>query len=359
MFRITCLLLTFLVACGSGSASSSNPTGSSSSSTTGGTPTPTPAPAAAAIAHARCGWIGAGDATSAAAFVADPSRFDVIHPDWYALTGDPGNLRAYRGADDAGVLAAAHDNHVEVIPLIAGVDNASYIHSMISDTYARGAHIHALVQLATTHGYDGIDIDYEHQPEHDRAAFTEFMTELATAMHAAGKQVSLAVQGETRDATVWDYAALARVVDHIHIMGYDFHYLGSHLGPTSPLGWIQAVAAFAAHTGHPEKFILGLPNYGLASGWYGTLSVCAAACTGPIQPTTTEMETCPFNTSDHFQAGRAPSCKSARGTIFFDDLLSLEEKVSAAHAAGLGGIGEWTVGGEPEGFSAMLSKYYP
>src|SRR5437660_11609234 len=102
-------------------------------------------------------------------------------------------------------------------------------------------------------------------------------------MHAAGKQVSIAVPGLEQGATnnAWDYDALSAVLDQLHIMGYDYHWLGGdHAGPTAPLGWIDAVGVHAAATGHAKKFVLGLPNYGLNTGWFGTLKQSAAACTG-------------------------------------------------------------------------------
>jgi spore germination protein YaaH len=360
MFRTACLLtlVITITACGSGSGSSSTSSSTPDPAPTTGAGTTTPTPTTTAR-HARCGYIGAGDSAGATAFLSDPTRFDAIHPDWWSLTKDGVHLKAYVGADDGDVIAAARTNGVRLEPLIAGVDNPSYILSMLHDPNNRAAHVKELVDLANAHGYDGLEIDYEHQPGTDRPLFTEFMSELATAMHAAGKTVSAAISGDPHDTTVYDYVGLSAVIDHLHIMGYDYHWLGSHSGPTAPLGWIQAVVARAAATGHADKFILAVPNYGLAPGWYGSLTECAAACTGPMSETTTEMESCPFNVDDHYAAGRAPNCNSSHGLLYFDDLGSLEERVAAARAAGIGGIGEWTIGGEPAGFSDMLKRHYP
>jgi spore germination protein YaaH len=141
-------------------------------------------------------------------------------------------------------------------------------------------------------------------------------------------------------------------------MGYDYHWSGSHAGPLAPLGWIQAVAHHAAATGAGDRFILALGNYAYTPTSYCSLADCAALCTASDVVTTTEMQSCIFNVDDHFGAGRAPNCTVAGGTMFFDDTASLEEKVQAAADAGLGGVGHWTIGKEPDGFAAMVKKYY-
>jgi spore germination protein YaaH len=63
--------------------------------------------------------------------------------------------------------------------------------------------------------------------------------------------------------------------------------------------------------------------------------------------------------------GRSPNAALANGDrMFFEDLGSLEEKVEAAAEGGLGGIGYWSVGGEPEdpagrSFFAMVRGHFP
>lgn len=310
------------------------------------------------MAHRRCGWIGADDTTGYAVFVANPSFFDAIHPDWYAIANDSVGLRPILGVDDPGVLAAAAKHHVKVIPLIAGVEDVSLVRTMINDPVRRAAHVKALVALAQSKGYDGLDIDYEHLwTAGDRVPYTAFILALATAMHAAGKEISIASPALDHDGhdNAFSYHDLVPVLDRIHLMGYDYHSLGTHAGPTSPLGWIDAVGVYAAATGHPEKFILGLPNYGVTPSYYCKLSSCAASCTSSIATTTDHMLTCSYG---HWNSGRSLNCTSPHGQLFFDDTLSLEEKVRAAKAHGLGGITYWTLGNEPPGFFAMVAKYY-
>ena len=310
------------------------------------------------MSHHRCGWIFTVDPAAAQTFIQNAAYYDAIHPDWFALQSDSVAIRPLKDVDDAAVIAAARAHHVAVIPLVTSVESVDYTRTMISDPSKRAAHIAQLVQLAQSHGYDGLDLDYEHlwNPS-DKVPLLAFIQQFAAAMHAAGKSASMATPALDGPSSVWDYAAVSAALDDVHMMGYDFHTIGTHAGPTAPLGWIDQVNAFAQSTGHPEKFILGLPNYGVTTSSACTLSTCAATCTSPISVTTGEMDNCQSNTA-HYRAGRILNCNTAAGMLFFDDAQSLEEKVASAKSHSIGGIGYWNVGGEPAGYFEMVKKYY-
>src|SRR5205814_3726222 len=112
----------------------------------------------------------------------------------------------------------------------------------------------------TAHRYDGVDIDYENLWQaSDRAGLTALLAELAIAMHAQGKEVSMAVPSLDHEASDngYDYGALAQSVDRIHLMGYDFHAIGSdHAGPIAPLGWLRGVLTHVQQVSQPGKFSL-------------------------------------------------------------------------------------------------------
>jgi spore germination protein YaaH len=314
--------------------------------------------------HARCGWLGADDTAGYAVFAAHAAFFDVVHPDWYKLdTNDLVSVDALTGEGDATVLDAAAANGVKVWPLVAGVDDdpngAPYVRQMLSDPQKVAMHVKNLVALAVAKGYPGLDIDYEHMwLASDRAPYEAFINQLSAAMHAAGKEVSIAVPALDQDTagSAWRYADLVGPLDVLHVMGYDFHSIGTHSGPLAPLGWIEAVNAQAQATGHPEKFILGVGNYGTTPTTYSDSQTCVTRCGGTYATTTDHMATCPYG---NWAAGRAPNCTVQGGEqLFFEDTASMEEKVQSAKAHALGGITYWTIGGEPTGFFAMITSYY-
>jgi cytochrome c553 len=71
-----------------------------------------------------------------------------------------------------------------MMPLI-DADNVADIRKMLSSQANIAAHVTNLVRLVKSKGYAGLDIDYEHMWQaSDRAPFTSFVQQLATAMHA-------------------------------------------------------------------------------------------------------------------------------------------------------------------------------
>ncbi len=306
--------------------------------------------------HTRCAWIYTDNPTQVQDFVDHVDWFDAIHPVWFTLDSDAVSLRTVAGLDDPTFLAAARAHHVEVSPMVASVDDVSWTRTMMATADSRAAHIAKLVAAAQS--YDGMDIDYEHLwDDSDAVPLNAFIVEFAAAMHAAGKRASMAVPAIYYDSAIWNYATIAGALDEAHLMVYDFHTIGTHAGPTSPVGWADAVAVEVGKTGHPERFRLGLPNYGVTptTACY-TLSTCVPMCTGPIATTTDHMLTCPFGT---FTAGRSLNCQTNSGQLFFDDSASLAEKVQVAVARGIGGVTYWNVGGEPDGFFDMVRTYFP
>jgi spore germination protein YaaH len=318
-----------------------------------------------AFRHHRCGWLFRLDDVGKATFLANADYFDVIHPTgWILDPTDAFTAKPLTGVPDAAVMAAAKAHGVAVWPMIASGDSAEGIAAekkMWSDPTLRDKHVASIVDVVTSGGFAGIDVDYEHMDDTDGPAFVAFLVELAKALHAKGKQLSVASEAlwtTPKGETPWDYPTFSANLDAVHLMAYDFHHpCCTHVGQVAPLGWVQDVCKHVAATAGANvgKFILGLPNYGYACA---TSKDCAAACTSAIAVTTDEMKTCTLN-NNSWIAGRAPNCTIADGSqIYFDDTPSLEEKVMAAKDNGLGGVTEWTVGNEPDGFFAMVKTHY-
>jgi spore germination protein YaaH len=348
------------------------------------TPSTSPVPPTPTGNHHRlCGWLQANGYVPVEqdpgylAFVAHAADFDAVHPMWYYLSSTTTFKAAY-GEGSSLVLqnTTAGGKRTLLIPTIAAADGAQpqWASQMIHDATLRAQHEQAIVDLVTSKGYDGIDLDYEHLPDADKAAFSQFAAELGAKLHARGKTLSFAVGGLVNAKySHWDYDALSVAADQLHVMGYDYHYLGSHPGPVAPLGWIQQVLAYIGTVGgggRAGKFVLGLPNYGLAgddsgvTNWFGSSMDAINLVGGAYAVTTTHMSVCPLTNGATIAPGRAPNATSSKGHLYFDDLASFEEKVAAAKSAGLAGITYWTIGGEPDrpgpkSFFEMIHSYFP
>lgn len=362
------LAILFLGCSGTSTFSTAPPAGSpggvGSGGTTGTPEVPTPGIVATdggtSSTHHRCGWFIGGDPVGEASFEANASEFDTIHPKWLNLNPDGVTVRLLDGIDDPAILAAAQASHVRIMPLV-DTDDVTYLRAMIGDPQLRASHVATLVQLVHDHGWAGLDIDYEHLwSKDDRPGFTAFMQALSAALHQDGKELSMAISGIATDDgnSGYDYDALSAACDVLHVMGYDFHYVGGdHLGPLAPLGWIRAVFQHAQATGRGDRFILGVPNYAIGASWYADTRDAIALCQGAYATTTDHMLTCPYGV---FEAGRSPHCTTAdHGEIWFDDVASMEEKVAVAQSYGARGVTYWTLGDELPGFFDMIRRHYP
>jgi spore germination protein YaaH len=355
--------------------------------------------------HHFCGWLS-GVGWDAATdpyfndFAANAAYFDAVHPTWWSVNAGEGdncctgggtfceNFGNPASTNSACIAQQVLDNttysgkRTKLIPMLAATSDAqvSLVCSMFANPTTEDQWVATLVGYAQTWRYDGYDIDFEHLdhvcPSTMRAGLTTFMTKLANQLHPLGKTVSIATDAFAYDdpSSQWDIDALLDVADQIHVMGYDYHGMGTdHPGPVDPLGWAQASMTYMAGVAGSRvgKLIWGLPNYGIEGPdnqpvqdeTQQGLKVWLANHPG-YATTTTEMTTCPFNVDTHYDAGRAPNAYSGTLHAYFDDITSLEEKVSYAAQAGFGGVTYWTIGDEPDqpagqSFFDMVRTWFP
>jgi spore germination protein YaaH len=398
---LTACLGSLGAACSVGASSAPEP---SALATSALEPARPPAP------HRFCGWLHSAASPAAAAeaydtFAEHADELDAVHPSWWRVASPttfanhPGDRSApYYGFHDPRVLqhTTAGGGRTLLMPMIGASERSEYlhVHRMINDVELRRRHVEALVSLVTENAYDGVDLDYEHiDPDHlahdfavgqdgatEGTAFTAFVAEAARALHAIGKTLSLAVPVRIDPPNpVFDYDALSRAADTLHVMAYDYHYDGGpHAGPLSPLGWVEAGIADVLSIDEGRRaprFVLGLPNYGVVGpevgpGGYGFArtcepsSACLALTSGTYETATEHMNHCDQG-MEAYPPGRVPNKALPGGDhLFFEDLGSFEEKVAAAERAGLGGITSWGIGGEPVGPSGrtyfeMVRDYFP
>jgi chitinase len=373
-----CAALVTAIGCGGGGSGSTAPTApttstgsdatggngatdtSGSSAGSGGSTTPSnPTTPVAHAQHKRCGWIGADTFDAGKkSFLANPDYYDAIHPKWGTLLAD-GSVKVLPMADDSEIMSTAKAHGIKVIPLV-DADDVSFIRGVMASPTAIAAHAATITDLVVKHGYDGVELDYEHLwSAADRAPYVALVKAVAASLHAQHKVLTLALpamDADHKDAA-YDYVQFQDDVDVMHLMAYDYHYMGGdHLGPIAPKGWVNDVVTRVQSLGHPEKYTLGLANYGIAGGWYTTAKDAAARCNGGTHSMSTDhMATCP---NGHQEAGLSPHCTTAQGEVWFEDVASMTEKAALAKAHGLGGVGYWTMGDEPDGFfSAMQAQF--
>ena len=298
------------------------------------------------------------------AILANADVFSEVSPFWYRVEADglvvPFTTGLGTSYEDPVILSFLRSRGILVIPTVANVLNGVWDGTMVSgilaDSTVTAVNISSLVQLAVANGYDGIDLDYENLAASDRTAFTNFTTQLAAALHANGKVLTVNVYAKTAEPGDWagpqaqDWWALGQVADQVRIMTYEYHWATSAPGPVSPVNWVSEVLSFGRSRIPSNKIIQGLPLYGY--DWVGQSGV------DHVWDETMALAAQYGATINWDAASASPwfqyTVKRTRHTVWFENAPSAEAKMHANAALDLAGLAVWRLGGEdPDVWSAV------
>ncbi len=254
-------------------------------------------------------------------------------------------------------LAELQNAGVPLMPTISnagvGVWNSERVSRIINDPARRARHVQAVVDLVEHHGFAGVDIDYEELRGTDRAAFSAFIVQLAGALHAKGKKLSVDVFAKTTDRgydqrnVAQDYAALGNAADQIRIMAYDWHWSSSAAGPIAPLDWVKTVLDYAVTQIPRSKVVLGIPMYGY--DWVGKHGQVASWLQAYERSRTHDADM----HWDHKAQSPWFTYQTAQGeqhTVWFENAYSSNAKIALAKSVGVGGVYLWLAGDEDDLF---------
>lgn len=145
----------------------------------------------------------------------------VVSPCWYRVTGEYGKVE---GAAVPGYTERAHKKGYQVWPLVTNSFDPDLTHKFLQDPHAQRFIIDQLLKEAETHGFDGINIDFENIYEKDRDALTSFMAYLRRQSQKKGLILSMDVTAPSRNpnwSRCYDRKALTKSVDYLVLMTYD------------------------------------------------------------------------------------------------------------------------------------------
>ncbi len=296
--------------------------------------------------------------------------FSEMSPWIYGLNSSGEIVPQYAPAQAATVdaqLARLRAARIPLVPTLANVVRGKWVYQpVITDILriprVRAQHVAAIVALVQRQDYAGIDIDYEDLLASDRSAFTAFLTELAGALHAKGKVLSVDLfakptnRGYDQRNLAQDYQAIGQVADQVRLMGYDYHWTGSGPGPIAPIGWIWAVLSYAKTQIPASKIILGVPLYGY--DWVGGQGT-------PVSWLQAFQLSEQYGVRPHFDAAsQSPwfgytDQSGRRHVVWFENGPSTQAKFEAAQSAGIGGVYVWIYGLEDTSIWAALRQSLP
>ena len=309
-----------------------------------------------------------------------------LSPFWYAAEGVDrivvdGNAPA---AEVEAFLSSARDADARIVPSVVDALPPGEMAALLADPAQRARHVQALADFAAGGDFAGLDIDYEQFAFADdrstwattRPNWVAFVGELAERLHDDGRTLTVSIPpvydtGQTADSGYWvyDYAAIAPLVDRIRVMAYD--YSTASAGPIAPLDWVQqAIDGTVAASGDPAKLVLGIPAYGY--NWVvATTGTCPAgeeegrtgvtARSAPELARRRQAEPVYDETTGEWAftyqlelSDGANSCTQTRQVRYVDGEGALA-RAALAEAAGFSGSSLWALGYEDEAFWNGLS----
>ncbi|CAM2787562.1 DUF2062 domain-containing protein [Paenibacillus sediminis] len=180
-----------------------------------------------------------------------------VIPEWYFLKPD----LSINDQSDNRVVQLAKSHNVEVMPLVSNYYNDKWdsdlLHKLFSSKAMQNKVINELYQSIISHGYSGINIDFEGVNPADKNNLTLFMSALYKQFHSHGLRVTEDVPASD---PAFDYGALSNYVDRVIVMLYDEHYASGKPGPIASDQWFnQSIDNLDIP---PNKMIVSMGNYG-------------------------------------------------------------------------------------------------
>jgi spore germination protein len=280
--------------------------------------------------------------------------FTEISPFWYSLdsSGEIGLFEANWYRHERNVIEGLRRKNISIVPTLANNNDRGWDAAIVSQILNNSArmkiHIDNIVELVVSNNYDGIDIDYESLYGHDRDAFSKFIKELAVALHAQDKILSVVVSAKivepgSSSNRVYDYATLGQAADQVRIMAYNYHWTASVPGPIAPIHWVERVTSFAASKIPKEKIILGFALYGI--DWVNRLGkeIEWEEVLTLVNTNGAKVRWDSESSSPWFEYREADETKHV---VWFENSYSIEDKLYIAREHDVAGVFFWDLGGE-------------
>ena len=236
------------------------------------------------------------------------------------------------------------------------------------DTFIRG---HFASGVTKPGLFDGFDIDWESPQAADAANFRALLEEFRRQMNAVrpGLRLSIAVDQAPEALPGTDFAAIAKLVDQVGVMNYDYAgpwskttgFLAPLFGRNSrALSIEHSIASYRALGVPQRKLLMGLPFYG-----YGWTEV-GSTNNGLFQAGSAVRGDRPYNyirtlatplSAYRDPRSQAPWIFDGQSFWTYEDPVSVRYKVSYARDQHLGGVMIWELSGDTTDAELLNTVY--
>lgn len=310
--------------------------------------------------HVTAFYMEPGSGGSFASLEKYSKHINIFSPLWLTVQGD-GSIK---DVTDPKTLKFARDKGLKIVPLVNIAESNDIV---LTDPRIRDKTIINLVALLKKYKFDGYNIDFEFIPKgtknfvEDKTLLTKFMSILRDHLKPMGKIVNMSViphfEVGTEVSGIYDYRALAPLVDVVTIMLYDRHQAGGPPGPVSPLKWAETNIKTSINQGFkPSQICVGVATYGY--DWPTNQSGGFSRPTKEILKQAKEKGI-EVKWSDQFQEPyyvyKDPATGASR-EVWFETHQTLSQKIDLVYKYKLHGICIWRLGFETPSFWDVISK---
>ncbi|QYG91550.1 glycoside hydrolase family 18 protein [Iamia sp. SCSIO 61187] len=306
--------------------------------------------------------------------------------------GDPANAPFKGNFRQLQLLKTAHP-HLRTLISVGGSTFSGGFSDAALTAASRQRFARSCADFVQRYGFDGIDIDWEYpmgggnapgRPE-DRVNATLLLralrSELDARAAASGRRylLSAATPAAAWSLDHYQIAEVAKVVDHLNVMAYDFHgHWDQRTGfnaalrpapgdPTPAFTGAAAVDLYLSR-GVPARLLtFGIPFYG--RGWSGVgptngglFQPAKGTVMGTSEPGMWDYSDLvstriPVMTRSWSSAAQVPFLYDARTGVFitYDDPTSVRAKAAYAASRGLGGVAIWELGADDDRHSLLAA----
>lgn len=260
------------------------------------------------------------------------------------------------------------NKHVEIV--ITQFNHGDIV-AFLGSKKAQQKFYSSLDNVLLAYPINGVNIDIEtsgETTEQLRNNMTSFMEDLREHLNSKYSHVQLSVDmyaGAAQNKQIWDVREIAKYVDYIIVMAYDFHRSSSHkAGPVAPLFgdatvWEESISAYFQSfldQAPREKVVLGIPFYGYE---WQTTSRDSKSHTFPDTGATASYSRVlellerkeELKVQEHWnEVALSPYISYIEDgeiyVVYYEDSRSISYKLDYVNQLDLGGIAIWALGYE-------------
>lgn len=243
-------------------------------------------------------------------------------------------------------------------------DRASLV---FSDSAVQERLIDETVRNMQTKGYDGLDIDFEFIYPEEKFEYVIFLQNMFRAINPLGYPLFSALApkvSDTQAGTLYeghDYNAIAASVDKVLLMTYEWGYTYSQPMAVAPINKVEEVIRYGLTRIPASKILMGIPTYGYDWPLPYEQGVTKATSLSPVECIRLAER---YNAEINYdQTAQTPWFRYTNEDgrlheVWFEDVRSIEAKLSLAARYNLAGLGYWNLMREfPQNLVLLNNKY--